>query len=85
MMPAAPISSAFLIGTSSPDARRMTHGVGLGGLQQRLHLRGVQRRVLGVDEEPVESRVGHQFGDGGGVEGHQRGEERLAGSKPRPE
>ena len=27
--PAAPMSSAFLIGTSSPDAIRMMHGVGL--------------------------------------------------------
>ena len=63
----------------------MTHGVGAGGLQQRLHLRRVERRVLGVDEQPVESRFRHQFGDGGGVERHQRGEERLAGAKPRPE
>jgi hypothetical protein len=27
MIPAAPISSAFLIGTSSPEVRRITHGV----------------------------------------------------------
>ena len=52
-------------------------GCGAGALHQRLHLCGVEGRMLGVDEEPVESHLGEQLGYGRGIQGDERRDEAL--------
>ena len=53
-------------------------GRGAGALHQRLHLRRIERRVLRVDEQPVESHLGEQLGYRRGIQCDERRDQALA-------